>query len=100
MIWMLRCKLMTDDVVNFKNSLQGFNWKRLNFSKWGCEGYSDWGNHPERFSNLIEGLGKSDDVRKNLKEIGLKQCGIERSKVEEIFEENRFNKEVISNYSK
>jgi len=58
---------------------------------------SDWENHPERLSNIIEGLDRVDDVVDNLQNISLWKCGLSRNKVEGILKKTRFSKVVIAN---
>ena len=94
LIWFSQCRLETDYVVDFGDELEGFNSKGISLWDCGSADRSDWGNHPERFSNIIEGLGNAKDVRDNLKKINLTDCKMERSKVQEILKKHGFSKNI------
>ena len=93
-------KLTSDSAIDFGSSLAGFSCPLIDFYSCGIEGMSDWGNHPERLSNIIEGLDGVDDVVDNLQNISLWKCGLSRDKVEGILGETRFSKAIIANLEK
>ena len=99
-IWFTKVKIIADSVVNFGDSLDGFKTERIIFDNCGEQDVSDWKNHPERFSNIIEGLGKIKDVRENLTSLHLYRCCLKKDQVEEILEENGFSVDIMDCYYK
>ncbi|CAI2365065.1 unnamed protein product [Moneuplotes crassus] len=78
----LNCKLELDTIPDFGNSLDGSIIEILCFDFCGRPEYSDWKNHPERFTNLIEGLSRSAHFKQKIKQIELMECGMTKINVQ------------------
>ncbi|CAI2369254.1 unnamed protein product [Moneuplotes crassus] len=83
-IVLIDCKIGLDSVPHFQDSLKGSVLSHLDFGFCRTPDKSDWKNHPERFSNLIEGLSQSEDMKKKLKFIDLFNCGISSEHAERV----------------
>ncbi|CAI2365089.1 unnamed protein product [Moneuplotes crassus] len=76
------CKLELDSIPDFGNSLDCSIIEYLCFNGCGQPEYSDWKNHPKRFTNLIEGLSRSAHFKQEIKKIGLMECGMTKINVQ------------------
>ncbi|CAI2366331.1 unnamed protein product [Moneuplotes crassus] len=94
------CKLSLSSVPDFGGTLAGSTMQRLDLEGCGGSSYGDWGNNESHFENLIAGLSKEEDFRKNLKEIGMIKCGMEKNVVEKILADHDFGHVEIWTYSK
>ncbi|CAI2363174.1 unnamed protein product [Moneuplotes crassus] len=94
------CKLDLSSVPDFGGSLAESTMYGL--SLYGCGGssYCDWDNNESNFENLVTGLAKEEDFRRNLEWIDMFECGMEKSDVEEILEGHGFGHVEIYDHSK
>ncbi|CAI2366591.1 unnamed protein product [Moneuplotes crassus] len=94
------CKLSLSSVPDFEGTLAGSTMKGLSLTSCGRSSYGDWGNNECHFENLIAGLSKEEDFRKNLKRIRMDWCGMEENDVEKILVDHGFGHVKITFYSK
>ncbi|CAI2363211.1 unnamed protein product [Moneuplotes crassus] len=94
------CKLDLSSVPEFGGSLAGNTIKALGLYSCGGSSYCDWGNNESHFANLIAGLSKEEDFRKNLGWIDILECGMEKIEVEKILMDNGFGHVEIASHSK
>ncbi|CAI2377461.1 unnamed protein product [Moneuplotes crassus] len=62
-----------------------FKTECMNFRGCEIEEASDWGNHPERVSSIIEGIAKSGLAR-SLKTLFLGACGLTKEQIQNFLE--------------
>ncbi|CAI2359365.1 unnamed protein product [Moneuplotes crassus] len=93
------CALKFDSVPNLQYCFERskINFIYLNYC--GSPERCDWGNHPERFSNLIEALGQSEEMKQQLKTIYLSECKMPKESVRETLDKFCFDSVEIGNYS-
>ncbi|CAI2361046.1 unnamed protein product [Moneuplotes crassus] len=84
------CKLSLSSVPDFGGTLAGSTIKCLSLYSCGDSSYGDWGNNESHFENLIAGLSKEEDFRKNLKKIRMGSCGMEKNVVDKILADYGF----------
>ncbi|CAI2364565.1 unnamed protein product [Moneuplotes crassus] len=86
------CKVHTKEKMNFGSKQAKTTY--LSFSC--CCGDSkvtmDWGNHPERFENIIEAISKSP-YKNSLQTLNTNKCNLSKSKVEEML--SKYNMSFI-----
>ncbi|CAI2379720.1 unnamed protein product [Moneuplotes crassus] len=93
------CKFELDSVPSFQYCLDGSIIEFLSFCGNGRSKYSDWQKHPERFSNLIEGLSQSKDFKKNFKMIQMLNCGMKKQHVRGVLDKFDFKQVEIIEHS-
>ncbi|CAI2361667.1 unnamed protein product [Moneuplotes crassus] len=84
------CKLSLSSVPDFGGTLAGSTIQGLNLRSCGDSSYGDWDNNESHFENLIAGLSKEEDFRKNLEGIGMFACGMEKNVVKKILADHGF----------
>ncbi|CAI2376572.1 unnamed protein product [Moneuplotes crassus] len=93
------CKFELDSVPSFQYCLNGSIIESLDICHCGRPEYNDWKKHPERFTNLIEGLSQSKDFMKNLKRTQLLNCGLEKQHVRYVLDKFDFKHVEITEHS-
>ncbi|CAI2386637.1 unnamed protein product [Moneuplotes crassus] len=94
------CNLKIPSVPYFEDDLSESKIQYLGFDYSGDGDYSDWDQNPDEFCNLIKGLSYCEDFTANLSGIYLKNCGLSKIKIDEVFSRNGLTKVQILNYSK
>ncbi|CAI2358787.1 unnamed protein product [Moneuplotes crassus] len=89
------CNLSLNSIFSFEGSLQGSTLQVLDLSSCGSSQLGNWEKYPSRFKNLIKALAQEKDFKRNLKQIRVEDCGMERSKVEEVLKECQFGEVEI-----
>ncbi|CAI2369923.1 unnamed protein product [Moneuplotes crassus] len=93
------CKLSLDTVPALQHCLSGSKLQKLNLSYCGAPEYDDWGNHPERFFNLIEALSQCTDFKNDFKRIKLNKCGMTKQNVRKTLDKFGFQSIDILSHS-
>mmetsp|Transcript_35115 Transcript_35115/g.40580 ORF Transcript_35115/g.40580 Transcript_35115/m.40580 type:complete len:159 (+) Transcript_35115:978-1454(+) len=91
-IHFVSCKIETRSEVSFEDSLKDWQTETLSFNFSGGEKFSNWGENLEHFENIIKALGKSEDVKKNLKGIYLKDFNAPEETIMKIMKECNLEK--------
>ncbi|CAI2369795.1 unnamed protein product [Moneuplotes crassus] len=86
-----RCNLDLTSVPNLTKALVGSTIKTLILSDSGDCNYGDWDENPTHFENLIEGLGKCPDFKKNLEEIAMCGNSLSESHCEDVLKKHGFD---------
>jgi len=84
---------------DFGRDLEGANFKGLSLSGSKFPDSNDWENHPERFSNLIQALGKVQSVREGMDRIWLSESGLEEEFVRNILDNHGLDRVEIKKHS-
>ncbi|CAI2363983.1 unnamed protein product [Moneuplotes crassus] len=94
------CKLDLSSAPYFGGSLAGSTLEGLVLD--GCFGslYGGCSNNESHFENLIAGLSQEEDFRKNLQNIYMLYCGIEKNVVKNILANHGFGHVEIGSHSK
>ncbi|CAI2387427.1 unnamed protein product [Moneuplotes crassus] len=93
------CKLPLYSSPNFKGKLKGSTMDGLCLM--GCfkNSYASWTKSGSQFKNLMFGLSKEQDFRKNLQWISLDDCCIEERQIKQILKATGFGHLQICKYS-
>ncbi|CAI2366737.1 unnamed protein product [Moneuplotes crassus] len=83
------CKLSIPTVPDFSKALKNCQIQEICLMGTGGKSYSNWGDHPEEFINLIQGFSTSLDLRLSLREVSIWNCKVKQREAEEIFAENQ-----------
>ncbi|CAI2374542.1 unnamed protein product [Moneuplotes crassus] len=76
------CMILTPKVLNYSTFLKNTQIKNVSFYGAGSDTRGDWEKNPEQFSNLIQSLGTSSDLKLSIEHIELYHCGLTSKQVE------------------
>ena len=69
---------------DFGKEMEGCKIEYIDFSYSGGSSYSNWGQNPARFENLIAAISKWEPLVKTLKTLYIGGCGITKAKAQEV----------------
>lgn len=88
LVGFVSCNLKTSTVPDFKNYLDGAQFKNIGLTNCGQSDRSDWSSNFKNFENFIEGLSQSSYIKNNLKSLHLTSCGMEVTAVRACLDAN------------
>jgi hypothetical protein len=91
LISLFKCQLLLDDEIDFGDTLDESKFDYLSLNLSGGSKYSDFKSNPHRLEILLKALGKSLRVRQNLKEIWLRNSGLDETTVEQMLKDSQLD---------
>ncbi|CAI2375518.1 unnamed protein product [Moneuplotes crassus] len=89
------CVLNLKSVPDMSKPLFGCTLETLSFHDCGRSGFSNWAENLDEFENLIHGLSKSEDLRKTLKKLDLRDSFVSFEETERILEKFGINSDIV-----
>ena len=87
-----RCDLIPlDSEWDFGKEMEGCKIEYISFAYSGGSSYSNWGQHPARFENLIAAIAKWEPLVKTLKTLYIGGCDITKAKAQEVLNKYKLN---------
>ena len=87
-----RCDLIPlDSEWDFGKEMEGCKIENIDFYFSGGSSYSNWGQNPTRFENLIAAIAKWEPLIKSLKTLRIPDCGITKAKAQEVLNKYKLN---------
>ena len=87
-----RCDLIQLDFEwDFGKEMEGCKIEYIAFSSSGGSSYSNWGQNPARFENLIAAIAKWEPLVKTLKTLYIQYCDITKAKAQEVLNKYKLN---------
>ncbi|CAI2367274.1 unnamed protein product [Moneuplotes crassus] len=77
-------------VPDFTHALDNTRISELIFDSCGVVNRSNWANNPQEFTNLIEGLSKSQDLKQALHYFSIKNCNLKETPTRKILNTHNF----------
>ena len=75
----------------FGKEMEGCKIENISFSYSGGCSYSNWGQNPARFENLIAAIAKWEPLVKTLKTLYIGGCDITKAKAQEVLNKYKLN---------
>ena len=86
------CDLISLDFEwDFGKEMEGCKIEYIQFYYSGGSSYSNWGQNPARFENLIAAIAKWEPLVKTLKTLDIRNCGITKAKAQEVLNKYKLN---------
>ena len=76
---------------DFGKEMEGCKIENIEFSYSGGSSYSNWGQNPARFENLIAAIAKWEPLVKTLKTLSIGNCDITIAKAQEVLNKYKLN---------
>ena len=76
---------------DFGKEMEGCKIEYIDFYFSGGSSYSNWGQNPARFENLIAAIAKWEPLVKTLKTLFIHSCDITKSKAQEVLNQYKLN---------
>ena len=80
-----------DSEWDFGKEMVGCKIENINFYYSGGSSYSNWGQNPARFENLIAAIAKWEPLVKTLKTLWIQNCDITKAKAQEVLNKYKLN---------
>ena len=71
--------------------MEGCKIQYISFGYSGGSSYSNWGQNPTRFENLIAAIAKWEPLVKTLKTLDIRYCDITKAKAQEVWNKYKLN---------
>ena len=85
-----------DSEWDFGKEMEGCKIEYIAFDCSGGSSYSNWGQNPARFENLIAAIAKWEPLVKTLKYLHIPNCDITKAKAQEVLNKYKLNGIQIS----
>ena len=76
---------------DFGKEMEGCKIEHIGFTYSGGSSYSNWGQNPARFENLIAAIAKWEPLVKTLKTLYIGNCDITKAKAQEVLNKYKLN---------
>ena len=76
---------------DFGKEMEGCKIEYIQFAHSGGSSYSNWGQNPARFENLIAAIAKWEPLVKTLKTLDILYCDITKAKAQEVLNKYKLN---------
>ena len=76
---------------DFGKEMEGCKIENISFNSSGGSSYSNWGQNPARFENLIAAIAKWEPLVKTLKTLHIPYCDITKAKAHEVLNKYKLN---------
>ena len=76
---------------DFGKEMEGCKIEFIRFYYSGGSSYSNWGQNPARFENLIAAIAKWEPLVKTLKTLDIRNCDIKKAKAQEVLNKYKLN---------
>ena len=76
---------------DFGKEIEGCKIEKINFDFSGGSSYSNWGQNPARFENLIAAIAKLEPLVKTLKTLRIRYWDITKAKAQEVLNKYKLN---------
>ena len=80
-----------DSEWDFGKEMEGCKIENIGFYSSGGSSYSNWGQNPARFENLIAAIAKWEPLVKTLKTLYIPNCDITKAKAQEVLNKYKLN---------
>ena len=80
-----------DSEWDFGKEMEGCKIEYIAFWYSGSSSYSNWGQNPARFENLIAAIAKWEPLVKSLKTLWIHSCDITKAKTQEVLNKYKLN---------
>ena len=80
-----------DSEWDFGKEMEGCKIEFISFYYSGGSSYSNWGQNPARFENLIAAIAKWEPLVKTLKTLSIPYCDITKAKAQEVLNKYKLN---------
>ena len=80
-----------DSEWDFGKEMEGCKIEYIDFDYSGGGSYSNWGQNPARFENLIAAIAKWEPLVKSLKTLYIGGCDITKAKAQEVLNKYKLN---------
>ena len=80
-----------DSEWDFGKEMEGCKIEFISFLCSGGSSYSNWGQNPARFENLIAAIAKWEPLVKSLKTLYIGDCDITKAKAQEVLNKYKLN---------
>ena len=80
-----------DSEWDFGKEMEGCKIEYIQFYSSGDSSYSNWGQNPARFENLIAAIAKWEPLLKTLKKLSIGYCDITKAKAQEVLNKYKLN---------
>ncbi|CAI2364891.1 unnamed protein product [Moneuplotes crassus] len=84
------CKVHTKEKMDFGSKPTKTTYLNFNHCCGDSRTTMDWGNHPERFENIIEAISRSP-YKNSLQTLNIRKCDLSKSKIEEMLSKHNMS---------